>query len=306
MATIILNGLDGGNLLAYLAALGVLRTLSRCLPATRMNWVRSQGAWRPVVTSAGIETEEDLIRELDHQLRHDQEAAQAFNIGDNLTFKRDEYRKHVLSALNSLRQGKRTFADFLASFGSEAYTNRSGQIQDTAFRTMSGAGHQHFLKTMRELQQKVDSAALKRSLFSPVWDYADSRLSLRWDPHDFRTHALRATNPSSEETQTMWGANRLAVEALPLFPCIPTARGLVTTGFRSSEAEETEEMTITWPIWEGALDVGTVKSLLALPELQVAEPPRERLRARGIVQLYRARRFTEGRYRNFTPAVELL
>lgn len=48
---LLLRGLDGANPLAFLAALGTLRTLSLAWPdkKVRMNWVLAEGAWRPVL-----------------------------------------------------------------------------------------------------------------------------------------------------------------------------------------------------------------------------------------------------------------
>ena len=50
MCEIELKGLDGSNLLAYLAALGTLRVLTLAEPGrdVRMRWV-DRGYWMPVV-----------------------------------------------------------------------------------------------------------------------------------------------------------------------------------------------------------------------------------------------------------------
>lgn len=48
MAEIVLTGLNGGNPLGFLAALGTFRTLSDALPGrVRMNWQQELGGWRP-------------------------------------------------------------------------------------------------------------------------------------------------------------------------------------------------------------------------------------------------------------------
>lgn len=74
---------------------------------------------------------------------------------------------------------------------------------------MSGAGHQHFLKFMVELhgsttREHYESALLKR------WAYTDEGPSMRWDPSDYRPHALRADDPATDPIRTMRGANHLA------------------------------------------------------------------------------------------------
>ena len=140
---------------------------------------------------------------------------------------------------------------------------------------------------------------LRRALFA-TWDYADERPSLRWDPADYRPHALRAEDPSGDPIRTMRGANRLAVEALPLFATVPGARELFTVGFANRDGS-TE---ITWPIWVEALDLDTIHSMLSLTDLQKANA--EVLRRRGVAQAFRATRFTDGKYRNFSPARALL
>ncbi|MGA2436333.1 MAG: hypothetical protein ABSG25_13735, partial [Bryobacteraceae bacterium] len=108
---------------------------------------------------------------------------------------------------------------YLTAFGSDVFGSGSKkeQISDTEFRTMSGSGNQHFLKSMRDLAGNTGARHLHRSLLSE-WDYGDDKPSLRWDPAEYRPHALRAEDPSDDPIQTMRGANRLAVESLPIFP----------------------------------------------------------------------------------------
>ena len=145
---------------------------------------------------------------------------------------------------------------------------------------------------MLELAAGTDAEHLRRSLMAP-WDYADGRPSLRWDAADFRPHALRAVDPSGDPIKTMRGANRLAIEALPLFPTAPQARRVRTTAFQ----EGNNGTEVWWPIWTDALELGTVSSLLAAGD--------ERVRP-GVAQVYRATRFTEGKYRNFSPSKAML
>ena len=295
-----LSGLDGSNLLGFLAALGTHRILSTREPGIRLSW-RDSGIWTPVIHSAEYESAEQLIEALVPLVYGEQTAAQAWSIGKNLTLKCVEYREVLLRAVQNSYSGARLETDYLCSFGSEAVVSgpKKDQMSDTEFRTMSGAGHQHFLAFMIELAANTEPDHLSRALFQP-WDYSDDRPSMRWDPADYRPHALRADDPSSDPIRTMRGANRLAVEALPLFPTAPAGRKLATVGFQDREGE-TE---IAWPIWEEPLDLGSVGSLLNLAELQATDP--NGLQARGIRQVYRAKRFTEGKYRNFSPAIELI
>jgi hypothetical protein len=89
-----------------------------------------------------------------------------------------------------------------------------------------------------------------------------------------------------------------------LFPTIVSNRRVRTLGFQ----ERNRETEITWPIWTDAVDLETARTLIAIGELQYADnaESRSNLTCRGIAQVFRARRFTDGKYRNFTPAKALL
>lgn len=295
-----LVGLDGANLLAFLASLGTLRTLALRDPeAVKMSWSYREAAWRPVIHHAKLHSETEVTAALAALLDPDKPPLPAFTFAADLTLKPEEFARHAAEAALAATPADRAWADFMAAFGCEAL-RQQGQIQDTALRTMSGAGHQHFLGFMADLHKQTQPGDFQRALFQP-WDYRDPPPSMRWDPHDFRPHALRATDPSKDKIRTMRGANRLAVEALPLFPAVPSRGGLATVGFGFARSER-----VSWPIWTPALSVYAVRSLVTLSELQAEQPNRRELEARGVQQVYRARRFTEGRYRNFSHASELV
>ncbi len=299
-----LQGLDGSNPLAFLAALGTLRTLTLALPdeSVKMNWEEYEGAWRPRVWCSLAGDGDALIDKFDDLLARGADRA-SFAIGDNLNLPAVEFRSHLLKSIEHAESltnpTARIDADFLAAFGSEAVTNDDNTMQDTALRTMSGAGHQHFLKFFRELVSKTDADHLRRALFLK-WDYADEGrgMNLRWDPLDDRRYALRWENPSADPNKTMRGANRLAIEALPLLPTMPTVGRLATTGFQGSGARNT---FFTWPIWNVPLGTPVIASLLCrTSELTERSDLRSPL---GIVALYTSARITTGKFRNFTPAM---
>jgi len=301
---ILLKGLDGSNPLAFLAALGTLRTLTLALPdeTVKMNWEQHEGAWRPRVWCSLASDSDALVEKLDGVLAEAIDRA-SFAIGDNLNLPAGEFRSHLLNSIQAvetlINPVARSDADFLAAFGSEVVTNDDGTMQDTALRTMSGAGHQHFLKFFRELVSKTDVDHLRRTLFFK-WDYADEGrgMNLRWDPLDDRRYALRWEDPSSDPVKTMRGANRLAIEAMPLLPTMPTTDGLATTAFEGKGARGTY---FIWPIWTRPLSMNVLRSLLtsvaSLRDDSVA------LVLLDIAVLYTSARITIGKFRNFTPSV---
>lgn len=291
MPEIELAGLDGSNLLAYLAALGTLRVLTSAMPErhVRMSWV-DRGYWLPVLHGTSLATPEELVGLLARRVCGAESVDDAWKIGKDLKLSCEEFGHTMREAVKGSRHGHRGTVDFLAAFGSDIYGAgpKRELMSDTGFRTMSGAGHQHFLSFMLELAAGTDAEHLRRSLLAP-WDYADDGPSLRWDAADYRPHALRAVDPSGDPIKTMRGANRLAIEALPLFPTAPQSRRIRTTAFREIDGET----DVAYPIWTEALELATVASLLA----EAGDCTRP-----GVRQVFRARRFTEGKYRNFSPS----
>ncbi|MGA2742658.1 MAG: hypothetical protein ABSG65_35120 [Bryobacteraceae bacterium] len=298
MHEIELIGLDGSNLLAYLAALGTLRvlTLAGSGGNVRMSWVDHQG-WHPVVHHNIARKAEELLAILEKRICGEESINAAWKIGEDLTLSCSDFGGHMREAAMAATITRRETVDFLSAFGSDVYGAGSKKelMSDTEFRTMSGAGHQHFLGFMTKLAKATNFGHLRRALFQE-WDYADDGPSLRWDPADYRPHALRAVDPSKDPIKTMRGANRLAIEALPLFPTAPQARRIRTVAFNDGDAGT----GITWPIWDDRLELGTVASLLAASEIQNSASG-DSLRP-GIRQIFRAGRFTDGKYRNFRPA----
>jgi hypothetical protein len=304
-----LIGLDGGNLLAFLAALGTLRILSHVLTDRniRLRW-RQLAAWTPSLSCDAKLSEDELVSILHKGLMGAAKSPQLSRLGDDLSVPPPEFRKFACDAAAAARPHERAWADFAAAFGCDVSFGDGETIQDTAFRTMSGAGWQFFLKFMRNIAEATTPEHLRKALFEP-WNYDDpvENLTLRWDPIDDVRYALRWRNPSGDPGRkkqgSMLGANRLAIEGLPLFPTSPQPRYLATTGFKGSRSTNTY---FTWPIWTDAIPLDVIRSVLSLRELQQDSADRTRLSETGIPEIYRSQRITIGKVRNFTPSESVL
>ena len=298
---LVLSGLDGGNPLGFLAAVGTLATayVANSALAWRMRWTAQHGSWCPALCANRVVSGDELVELL--AFAPQREVTPEFDFDRNLSVDVEKFRKVAQDAQRSASSRDRRYADFVTAFGCEVVVARDGtNVEDTALRTMSGAGHQHFLGTMKQLLDAAKPEHLHSALFD-TWDYSDVKLGLRWDPEEDRRYALRWGDPSKtgkNPIRTMWGANRLAIEALPLLPTVPDGRRLETTGFSRRDGA----VLFTWPIWECAVGPEVVRSLLALAELQESEPDRTNLGAMGVVEVYRSQRITVGKYRNFTYA----
>lgn len=294
---VVLSGLAASNLLGFMAALGVLRVLTTSFPQEcfRLCWKRLAGSWRPELIFPAA-SPELLIKKIDPALKITA-LNPAIHFADNPAVSVEKFAEQERLATAKALAGDRTFADFLASLGSSAAADKNGSVADTAFRTMQGAGHQHFLGTMSQLAQATTPEQVRTALFDP-WNPVDEKLGLRWDTAEDRVYALRWDNPSGDAVMTVRGANRLAFEALPFFPVLSNGGRGCTTGFGGADGT-----TLTYPVWETPITGDAVLTLLALAELQEfdLQPYRERLAAMGIPVVYRCRRITRGKYRNFSP-----
>jgi hypothetical protein len=294
MSQIVLRGLDAANPLGFLAALGTLRLLSSAQPDCCLHWI-PEAKWHPVLSGL-TEVDESSLAVLLATLPS--APTDTFSrLGKNITVSPDTFVAFAKDAEATAIPGDRRAADFAAAFGSEACKHEKlERIQYTDLCFITGSGHQDFLETMKALKLSIQPEQLHQTLFHP-WRYNDKGLSFRWDPADAREYALRWNDPGPEGAWTDWGANFLAVEALPFFPAQPTSKGLQTTGFSKHDRDQ----YLTWPVWTTPIGCDAVSSVLAIPELQQEEKRLERqsLSSRGIAAAYRSQRVRIGEGANF-------
>jgi hypothetical protein len=295
---LILHGIEAGNPLGFLAALGAAILASSFCPI-RFGWSLESGAWRPAFQGCGTD-EEWFIDQLLSAMNG--ASMKPFEIDNKLPFQIELFENALKEAQREASPANRRLADFLAAFGSEINPDK-GVFRDSRFRMVrsgdsKGQGLPAYARAIRGL---TDGSSLQRSLFMP-WDFRDLGFSLRWDPIDDQRYALRWRNPSkstpSDGPGVMNGANSLAIEALQWYPAVFQGNGVTTTGFHRNSSRE---FWFTWPIWIHAISLDSIRSLVALSDLHIAQPPRRHLAKRGIVEVYRSQRIQQSKYySNFT------
>jgi len=295
MSSMVFRGIEGSNPLAFLAAIGAMRLLDLMWRdrGIRMVWIR-EGGWRPQVSGMPIEEEAALCQRLHEQAPW--APLEAFSeLGNNVTVARALFERVLRDVAASASPADRRSPDFAAAFGSDVFEDKDkDRIDYSDLCFITGSGHQHFLGTAKALAQSAGPGHLSEALFGP-WKYRDKGLSMRWDPDDAKEYALRWRDPSAEGVSSVWGANRLAFEGLPLFPTVPTERGLRTTGFRTQRRAH----EFTWPIWTQPASADTVRALVGLRELESDSPDRVQLQRMGIDEIFRAQRVRIGQGANF-------
>lgn len=311
---LVINGIDGGNPLGFLAALGTAILSRSFCPGMQFLWCLEGGTWRPALQGCGIDKE--LFTE---QLLNAIKASpmEAFEINDKLPFPVELFVTNLKEAQRSARPANRHLADFLVAFGSDV-NPKDGKFRSSSFQMVRtgdpvGNGFPAYARVIRRLTNKSN---LQKALFLS-WSYGDifyeevdggkkkmkNVPNFRWDPLDDRRYALRWRNPdqkTDDDIGTEIGANSLAIEALRLYPTMFQDNRLATTGFHRNLAKE---VWFTWPIWDCPISLDAVRSLIALPDLHGAEPPRSQLAKRGVVEIYRSQRIQPSKYyNNFTSA----
>ena len=304
---LLLSGLDGGNPLGFLAAVGTLRILSDGRDGeadkVRMGWVTTPAGWRPLLAGCG-ESRAHLCDALYRSLKS--ASNEIFDIGkvcqdtkesNKFPFDADIFAQALRASSGS--KSERRDADFLAGFGTELYPDaKTREFQCTSFKMVrsgdsSGQGMLLYAKTIRE---QVDQRTIERTLFAD-WEYRDTGYSLRWDPIEDQRYALRWADPSKLKV-TENAANCLAFEALRCLPCVPIGTKARTTGFRESARRK----TFAWPIWTPLVSLEIVRSLLSLRDLHTNPLSLNELEARGVQEVYSAAVIQPNQYySNFAP-----
>lgn len=311
-----LGGLEPDNLLAFMALLGLLRTLEEARPGwrPRVFWTIDEPPLRPALRVPSAADRSSVVEAVAEGLntlaaRHD------FAGLSDLALSPDEATRRLrTAAANSKRDPY--VADLWSALVCDAATSRDGKkVEPTPLCLLFGQGHQHFLSRLASVpREKVppergsgahkssvsETDCLSEALFSP-WQRPDKTPSFRWDPSEDVRYALRARNPTDTKTKetTQHGANRLAAAGLFALTVVPARRfGATRLAILGGNRIDGGAIVFGWPIWRYPTGLAGVRALLGHPRLS----NRETRLALGIVELRRAQRISFGRFMNFTRA----
>ena len=307
---VVLTGLTGGKLLAFLAALGTFRLLSLALPSgqIRMGWRLEGGAWRPVIRANSALSDADLAESIMRYIepfRADPASHPIFLWEHWLSGDTDssDDRRRLLMQYCEGGNAEREKADWLTGIGTEINLAEEEEA-DSALRAPRA---DYFEGNLKNIIAKAGRRHIEETLFQP-WTYSDpmDNLSLKFDPSEDRRHALQWARPSGDPERknrgNVLGANRLALEAIPLFPTTLDGPRLVTPGFTGKKSSLRQ---FTWGVWDAPVCLETARSLITLAGLFPDTPNTADLKKIGVPAVYRCRRETINKTRIFTPAFPL-
>jgi len=291
-----LPGIDGGNPLGFLAAMGLLRLSRR--GGGRLRFA-SDGTNQAVLEGVGDEHAITDMVAADAKasaglaalkISYSKPEKKGVKVVRDLKAPPAEFTKMLFQAKQSWASGSdREYAADIAAFGTSLEVDGKGNTKPTAFHFT--AAQQEFLKAIDESRSKVDPVGAYESL---VEGRGRTRgKNLRWDPRDARAHALMAEDPDAEGTSVDVTLEWLAFRGLAAFPVISVGRKQPATVGVSGRGED---MEFTWPLWRLAADWATACSLVRLPSDAMT-------RERGVFAVATSgiRRTAQG-FGNFGPA----
>ena len=314
-----LNGLEPDNLLAFMALLGLLRSLEESRPDwhPRVAWTVEDPPLRPLLRVPAT-VDRDVI--VDAAAEGLNALAPSHDFRDkDLQFPPDNATRY-LQEVADVEDRNRYTAKLWAALTSDAAATRDGKkISPTPLCLMFGQGHQYFLSRLssvprqsnpppqgsgRKKREISEADCLRETLFSE-WARGDRTDSFRWDPKEDVRYAYRARNPTDATTKeaTQHGANRLAAVGLSEFTVVPVRRSLeVSLAVHGGCRLPDGAFAVGWPIWREPASLAGIRAMLGHPRLNRSET-----RATfGIVEYRQTRRISVGKYMNFTRAAAVI
>ncbi len=304
-------GLDGTNPLAFLAAVGTLIVIDELAHSEKsptwlvgpvaLSWGTAASPYVPVLHLMGMPPSPSEFADfLAERLARSPDGHSAKWIVDILTNENRSVAEQIRELCPSQNPSERPYVDWVTALACESVEDGASQLQTVR--------RDYLIGNLRTIMERTTAKHLIRSLFER-WDYADAldNQSLHWEPSEDRRHAYQWHMPSGDPTRKrhggMLGANRLALEAWPLFPSFPDkGMRVATRGFRGNRAADT---FWEWPLWRQPLTRDAVASILGIPLIEPEASKVVSFQSYGIAAVFRAQRILVGKTPNFTTTMAL-
>lgn len=318
-----LDGLEPDNLLAFMALLGLLRTLEEGRPEwhqwhPRVYWTVDEPPLRPALRVPEGVTHDAIVQAAAKGLN---KLASLPEFGDlvDLKLTRESAIQKLQDAAENAKEDRYT-ADLWAAFLSDVVIDKKEKTKPTPL-CLLGSGRTNFINTFKSVSVRKtppkrrssgkeddisEYGCLNEALFR-TWrrpdktDGNDKTGAFRWDPQEDVRHAYRWHAPTDNKEPTQHGANRLAAIGLSVLTAVPKLQynkaELAVIGIQR-DMKDRQHFYFDWPIWREPVSLAGIRALLSHPYLY----RQETRSALGIVELRRARKIFVGKYMNFTRA----
>jgi hypothetical protein len=298
MKQISLTGLRPDLPISVMAAFGLLRICSRLLDnqEPRLAWVDSGSGLNAALQTKEKLSHNELIAVLLKGISETVKCG-SLNWTDQLKLEKVmDFADKAKKALDASTCLKREEADWFASFGSDLVKNDEGELRTTPF-DMSVA-RQKFPSDAIKLGSSLMNDEKSRDYFHEAvfgpWKYADDQHSFGWDPTTMKMGAFTHKAPTGMANTGVRAVVWLAFESIPLFPCFYSHGMLATRGLQFKR--DKRQLSLCWPIWNGAIDLSELKSLLSWPGILDDKISPEEAKGRGLLAIYRSVQFKPNKY----------
>jgi len=294
---IVLRGFKQNNLLAFLALLGLLKTLDVARPEwdVRASWVGGM----PHLHVTWDVNDAQIVDAVLEGLK---------TIGNMMNF-RDEDQKPIKTLKITPEkfqalQRNLDYNEIVTALGSDgSIDKKDGIVEYPPLCMMLGSGKQYFLERLEDAVHvkptKKDRHDMEDVLFGG-WERAEkTQITFRWHPKEHRMHAHMSRDPSkSKKFLANVGANRLAAVGFTTYWCVPISKGLGVTACKKEDGSSGWQ--IFWPIWrDRKLSLDTILMLMRHPDIKKIHKQGIRdMQKRGIQDIICAKIFWIDKYRN--------
>lgn len=304
-----LKGLCGSSPLGFMAAVGLLRVLSRSHQGEVRLGFNDDGtcaAWIECADTLDLVdcVVADAMQSVGSQpwrLEYAKEEKKGTKMVADLKPPPAAFATFLGLAIQEWTLGQSERADYAAAYATDVAVDGKGNTKPSAFHFT--AANQQFLGAIEETRRLITRQWVEHS-FADKPRKCRPGTNLRWDPDAERNRALMGVNPTKDGTSVNAPLEWLAFRGLPMFPCFPVGTRIVTTGV---SGRRQDELCFHWPLWSSGVTVRTLRSLLQLAVLWDGSGRHERSASerleRGVFAMCSSeiRRTAQG-FGNFSPA----
>jgi hypothetical protein len=299
MAELSLTGLKSGAPIGFMAALGAFRHAVAMpeLGGVKLKWTPYSGQWCATFVTGNEIAPEDLVRLFVERVKG-MKSRPEFEWSEAI--KSSSLADYLVAASSALDQTQ--LIQWFAAFGTQLVLSDDGKIESTPLDMTVSAQkllalslelHKDLGKSGKGKAKERNGDSFREALFEE-WRYADNWHSRGWDPGTLLLGALTPEAPTKMKKAGVRAAVWLAMECLPLMPCVYDG-SLAASGFR----REGRKQFFVWPVWEAALSMLTVKTILS----QLVGMSSADRRARHLAAIYESRIYKPSKYlATFQPA----
>lgn len=195
---IVLKGLVGANPLGFLAAVGLLRLVSRLDGNARLGFT-DDGAFHAWVSSRRELEMPDIVADdaaanagpQPWRLEYEKTEKKGVKVVADLKPPPETFAAFLQLAIEEWAEGAPVRAGYAAAFATDVAVDGKGNTKPTAFHFT--AANQQFLGAIEETRRLVSKEWAERACHIP--GQARHGTNVRWDPDAERSRALMGQNP---------------------------------------------------------------------------------------------------------------